>query len=115
MAGDPRYLPLLLERPEAHIANVASMGGFFPFPGQSVYGASKAAVIGLTKAVAADFIRQGIEDGSVRDVNPTLAQEMIAGAVNASMDITLWRRVDDMDAAAIDYFDIFFNGLLPRG
>jgi AcrR family transcriptional regulator len=62
-----------------------------------------------------DFIRQGIEDGSVRDVNPTLAQEMIAGAVNASMDITLWRRVDDLDAAAIDYFDIFFNGLLPRG
>ena len=22
--------------------------------------------------------------------------------------------VDDIDAAAIDYFDIFFNGLLPR-
>jgi AcrR family transcriptional regulator len=61
-----------------------------------------------------DFIRQGIEDGSVRPVSPFLAQEMIAGAVNASMDIELWRRVDDVDDAAIDYFDIFFNGLLPR-
>ena len=40
---------------------------------------------------------------------------MIAGAVNASMDINLWRPVDDVDDAAIDYFDIFFNGLLRRG
>jgi AcrR family transcriptional regulator len=61
-----------------------------------------------------DFIRQGMKDGSVRQVSPFLAQEMIAGAVNASMDIGLWRRVDDIDSAAIDYFDIFFNGLLPR-
>jgi len=61
-----------------------------------------------------DFVRQGIEDGSVRPVNPLLAQEMFAGAINAAMEITLWRRVDDVDAAALDYFDIFFNGLLPR-
>jgi NADP-dependent 3-hydroxy acid dehydrogenase YdfG len=39
------FLPVLLERPEAHLANVSSMGGFFPFPGQTVYGASKAARI----------------------------------------------------------------------
>lgn len=38
------FLPHLLERPEAHIANVSSMGGFLPVPGQSMYGASKAAV-----------------------------------------------------------------------
>jgi NAD(P)-dependent dehydrogenase (short-subunit alcohol dehydrogenase family) len=44
------FLPVMLERPEAHIANVSSMGGFFPFPGQSVYGASKAAVKLLTRA-----------------------------------------------------------------
>ncbi len=61
-----------------------------------------------------DFIREGIEDGSIRSVSPVIAQEMIAGAVNASMDISLWRPVDDIDAAAIDYFDIFFNGLVPR-
>ncbi len=61
-----------------------------------------------------DFIRQGIDDGSVRPVSPTIAQHMIAGAVNASMEIGLWRRIDDVDVAAIDYFDIFFNGLLPR-
>jgi len=38
------FLPLLIERPDAHIVNVSSMGGIFAFPGQSIYGASKAAV-----------------------------------------------------------------------
>ena len=38
------FLPHLLERPQAHIANVSSMGGFLPVPGQTIYGASKAAV-----------------------------------------------------------------------
>ena len=38
------FLPTLMTRPEAHIANVSSMGGFFPFPGQTIYGASKAGV-----------------------------------------------------------------------
>lgn len=38
------FLPYLLQRPEAHIVNVSSMGGFLPVPGQTIYGASKAAV-----------------------------------------------------------------------
>ncbi len=38
------FLPHLLQRPEGHIANIASMGGFLPVPGQTIYGASKAAV-----------------------------------------------------------------------
>lgn len=50
------FLPHLQQRPEAHIANVASMGGFFPFPGQSVYGASKAAVRLLTEGLYAELL-----------------------------------------------------------
>lgn len=38
------FLPHLLERPEAHIVNISSMGGFLPVPGQTMYGATKAAV-----------------------------------------------------------------------
>ncbi len=38
------FLPLLMERPQAHITNVSSMGGLFAFPTQTIYGASKAAV-----------------------------------------------------------------------
>jgi NAD(P)-dependent dehydrogenase (short-subunit alcohol dehydrogenase family) len=44
-------LPMLLARPEGHIVNVSSMGGFLPVPGQTVYGASKAAVKLLTEGL----------------------------------------------------------------
>jgi len=49
------FLPHLLKRPEAYIANVSSMGGFLPVPGQSVYGASKAAVKLLTEGLYAEL------------------------------------------------------------
>jgi short-subunit dehydrogenase len=50
------FLPHLLERPEAHIVNISSMGGFLPVPGQSVYGASKAAVKLLTEALFTELL-----------------------------------------------------------
>lgn len=50
------FLPYLLNRPEAHIVNVSSMGGFLPVPGQSVYGASKAAVKLLTEGLSSELI-----------------------------------------------------------
>jgi NAD(P)-dependent dehydrogenase (short-subunit alcohol dehydrogenase family) len=49
------FLPHLLKRPEAHIANVSSMGGFIPFPSQTFYGASKAAVKLLTEGLYAEL------------------------------------------------------------
>ena len=49
------FLPHLLDRPEAHIANLSSMGGFLPVPGQSLYGASKAAVKLLTEALHSEL------------------------------------------------------------
>jgi short-subunit dehydrogenase len=49
------FLPFLKERPQAHIANVSSMGGFLPVPGQSIYGASKAAVKLMTEALYAEL------------------------------------------------------------
>ena len=50
------FLPLLLQRPVAHVANVSSMGAFLPVPGQSVYGASKAAVKLLTEGLYAELV-----------------------------------------------------------
>ena len=49
------FLPHLLERPAAHVVNVSSMGGFLPVPGQTVYGASKAAVRLLTEGLHAEL------------------------------------------------------------
>ncbi len=48
-------LPYLLKRPEAHILNVSSMGGFLPVPGQSIYGASKAAVKLFTEGLSSEM------------------------------------------------------------
>lgn len=50
------FLPHLLSRPEAHILNVSSMGGFLPVPGQSIYGASKAAVKLMTEGLYAELL-----------------------------------------------------------
>jgi short-subunit dehydrogenase len=49
------FLPLLLKRPEGHIVNISSMGGFLPVPGQTVYGASKAAVKLLTEGLHSEL------------------------------------------------------------
>lgn len=49
------FLPHLLKRPIAHIANVSSMGGFLPVPGQTLYGASKAAVKLFTEGLHAEL------------------------------------------------------------
>mgnify|MGYP001033730006 FL=1 len=49
-------LPHLLKRPEAHVLNVSSMGGFVPVPGQTIYGASKAAVKLFTEGLYAECV-----------------------------------------------------------
>ncbi len=58
-------LPGMLRRAEttgtAAILNMASMASSIKgFPDRAAYGATKAAVIGLTKAIAADFVHQGL-------------------------------------------------------
>ncbi len=50
------FLPHLLQRPEAHIVNVSSMGGFLPVPGQTAYGASKAAVSLFTDGLHSELL-----------------------------------------------------------
>lgn len=54
------FLPYLAKRPEAYIANVSSMGGFLPVPGQTLYGASKAAVKLLTEGLRAELAHSHI-------------------------------------------------------
>jgi len=60
------FLPGMLEKKSGSILNVASaVSSIRGVPNRYVYGATKAAVIGLTKAVAADFIKQGIRCNAI--------------------------------------------------
>ncbi|MBN8982988.1 MAG: SDR family oxidoreductase [Rhizobiales bacterium] len=55
------FLPGMLTTGHGSIINIASAAGVFKAaPNRYVYGATKAAVAGLTRAVAADFIAKGI-------------------------------------------------------
>ncbi|MGI3900477.1 MAG: SDR family oxidoreductase [Janthinobacterium lividum] len=60
------FLPGMLERGRGSIVNVASgASSVRGIPNRYVYGASKAAVVGLSKAVAADFIKRGIRCNAI--------------------------------------------------
>ena len=59
------FLPHLLTRPEAHIVNVSSMGAFAPVPGQTFYGASKAAVRALTEGLMGELMDTNVEVSEV--------------------------------------------------
>lgn len=57
----PGMLKRAAETGTASILNMASMASSIKgFPNRTAYGATKGAVIGLTKAIAADYVRQGI-------------------------------------------------------
>lgn len=58
-------LPGMLANKKGSIINMASVVSLKGLPNRFVYGASKAAVIGLTKAVAADFVTQGIRCNAI--------------------------------------------------
>jgi len=55
------FLPHLLKCTEAHIVNVSSMGGFLPVPGQTIYGASKAAVKLLTEGLFTELLNTNVK------------------------------------------------------
>jgi 2-keto-3-deoxy-L-fuconate dehydrogenase len=60
------FLPGMLEKKAGSIINISSaVSSIRGVPDRYAYGATKAAVIGLTKAVAADFIRQGIRANAI--------------------------------------------------
>jgi 2-dehydro-3-deoxy-L-fuconate 4-dehydrogenase len=60
------FLPAMLERKRGSIVNISSgASSVRGLPNRYVYGATKAAVIGLTKAVAADFIKRGIRANAI--------------------------------------------------
>jgi 2-keto-3-deoxy-L-fuconate dehydrogenase len=55
------FLPAMLKQGKGSIINMSSIASSVKgLPNRFVYGATKAAVVGLTKAIAADYVKQGI-------------------------------------------------------
>lgn len=60
------FLPAMLAAGKGSIVNMSSVASSIKgVPGRFAYGATKAAVIGLTKAVAADFVGQGVRCNAI--------------------------------------------------
>ncbi len=60
------FLPGMLRKGGGSIINVASVASSIKgAPNRFVYGASKAAIIGLTKAVAADYVAKGVRCNAI--------------------------------------------------
>jgi 2-keto-3-deoxy-L-fuconate dehydrogenase len=84
------FLPGMLERGGGSIINMSSVvSSVKAVPNRFAYAASKAAVVGLTKAVAADFIGQGIRcnaicPGTVE--SPSLRQRIAEQAAQQGVD-----------------------------
>ena len=59
-------LPFMIKQNSGSIINISSCASSFKgFPNRFVYGTTKGAVIGLTKAIAADFVKQNIRCNSI--------------------------------------------------
>lgn len=90
------FLPGMLEKGGGSIVNVASAASSVRgIPNRYLYGASKAAVIGLTKAVAADFIRRGIRCNAICPAtveSPSLDQRIAALAQQSGQSVEAVRK-----------------------
>jgi 2-keto-3-deoxy-L-fuconate dehydrogenase len=81
------FLPGMLARGGGSIVNIASVASSIKgVPNRCIYGTSKAAVIGLTKSVAADFVGRGIRCNSICPgtiETPSLEDRIAANAAQA--------------------------------
>jgi 2-keto-3-deoxy-L-fuconate dehydrogenase len=80
------FLPNMLKRENASIIFVASaVSSLIAAPNRFIYGVSKAAVIGMMKSIAADFIRQGVRANAICPgtvESPSWHQRVKSQAVN---------------------------------
>jgi len=103
------FLPALLKRPEAQIANVSSMGGYGPVPGQTVYGASKAAIKLLTEGLRSELTATNV---TVTAIYPGAIGTNIAGNSGISMELPAGTEAPKMKMTApVDAGRIMLDGI----
>ena len=61
------------------------------------------------------LILAGSQDEIFRRIGKTMPENVCRWTNNGEIHMNgEWRKIDDIDAAAMDYFDIFFSGLAAR-
>jgi 2-keto-3-deoxy-L-fuconate dehydrogenase len=89
-------LPGMLEKGGGSIVNIASgASSVRGIPNRYVYGTTKAAVIGLTKAVAADFIKRGVRANAICPgtiQSPSLDERISALAASSGQSLETVRQ-----------------------
>jgi NAD(P)-dependent dehydrogenase (short-subunit alcohol dehydrogenase family) len=100
--------PHLLERGSGSVVNVASVAGLGGSPGVTPYGASKAAVVNLTKSVAIEWASRGVRVNALcpgwtaTDLNRALWEnDEVSAAMMARVPMGRWARADEMAGAAV--------------
>lgn len=80
---DKHALRVMLPQRSGSIINVASIGGMVGLSGRAGYCASKAAVVGLTKAAAVDHAEQGVR---INSISPGTVDSPWIGRITASAE-----------------------------
>jgi 2-keto-3-deoxy-L-fuconate dehydrogenase len=94
------FLPGMLDKKAGSIVNISSaVSSIRGVPDRYVYGASKAAIIGLTKAVAADFIKQGVRANAI--CPGTIESPSLEGRIKSQSQAT-GRSVAEVERAFIE-------------
>jgi NAD(P)-dependent dehydrogenase (short-subunit alcohol dehydrogenase family) len=98
----------LLDRGRGSVINVASVAGVASSPTMSPYGASKAAVISLTKSLAVEWAKDGVRVNALcpgwtaTDLNRMLWEDPVIGpATIASTPMGRWATADEMAGPAL--------------
>jgi len=90
------FVPEMLKRKRGEIVNISSgASSVRGLPNRYVYGSTKAAVIGLTKAVAADFIKRGIRVNAICPgtiESPSLDERIAAQAKTTGQSLAVIRK-----------------------
>jgi NAD(P)-dependent dehydrogenase (short-subunit alcohol dehydrogenase family) len=100
--------PHLLERGSGSVINVASVAGLAATPAMAQYGASKAALISLTRTLAVEWASAGVRVNALcpgwtaTDLNRTLWEnEDVYAGLTATIPMGRWAKAEEMAGPAV--------------
>jgi hypothetical protein len=101
-----RFLPGMVERGRGAVLNVSSLAGFYPLPGQAVYGAAKAFVLSYTESLRTELRGTGVTATALCPGPVETGLDDVAGfSVGeraAVLPSFMWKSAEEVARAGID-------------